>query len=150
MNEVEAVIVVLLIMVIAVERQSESARPVVKDTQMNAGNSSLGGKSNSNRNAKRFFTEKDAKHYMKSMWAKQGSGCFDSDSDDFNDKDSWKSGLNQAKQMHVLASAGIDPNERNIDIDDDDPKRIESKLENASRRNEVVSPQETSYEDQLR
>ena len=60
---------------------------------------------------------------MKSMWAKQGSGCFDSDSDDSNNKDSWKDGLNQAKQMHVLASAGINPNERNIDIDDDDIKR---------------------------
>ena len=30
--------------------------------------------------------------------------------------------MNQVEQMHVLASIGINPNERNIDIDDDDLK----------------------------
>ena len=58
---------------------------------------------------------------MKSMFAKQGTGCFDSDSDS-DEEDLWKDELNQAEQVHVLASTGINPNERNADINDNDLK----------------------------
>ena len=56
------------------------------------------------------------------MFANQGSGG-NSDSSDSNEEDSRKSELNQAEQMHVLASAYINPNERNIEFDKDDLKR---------------------------
>ena len=59
---------------------------------------------------------------MKSMFAKQASGN-SSDSSDSDDENSWKQGLNQAEQMHVLASAGVAPNERNINFDPSDLKR---------------------------
>ena len=57
---------------------------------------------------------------MKSMFAKQGAS---SDSSDSDKKDSWKQGLNQAEKMHVLASANINPNKRNIEFDKDDLRR---------------------------
>ena len=80
-----------------------------------------GGGNNGGRKGNNFSTKKDAKQYMKSMFAKRGSG--DSDSSDLDEEDSWKQGLNQAKQMHVLASANINPSERNIEFDKDDLKR---------------------------
>ena len=81
-----------------------------------------GGGNNSGRKGNNFFTKKDAKQYMKSMFAKQASGN-SSDSSDSDDEDSWKHGLNQAEQMHVLASAGVDPNERDINFNPSDLKR---------------------------
>ncbi|OEU11608.1 hypothetical protein FRACYDRAFT_244725 [Fragilariopsis cylindrus CCMP1102] len=75
-----------------------------------------GGNNNGGRKGNNFFSKKDAKQYMKSMFAKQASGN-SSDSSDSDDEDSWKHGLNQAEQMHVLASAGVAPNERNINFD---------------------------------
>ena len=59
---------------------------------------------------------------MKSMFAKHKTGA-SSDSSDSDDEHSWKNGLNQAEQMHVLASAGVDPNERDINFDPSDLKR---------------------------
>ena len=56
------------------------------------------------------------------MFAKQGSGG-NSDSSDSDEEDLWKSRLNQAEQMHMLASANVNPNERNIEFDKDDLKR---------------------------
>ena len=47
--------------------------------------------------------------------------------------------MNQTEQMHVLASACINSNERIIDIDDDDLKRYKNKPENTSRRNIEVT-----------
>ena len=79
-----------------------------------------GGGNNSGRKGNNFFTKKDAKQYMKSMFAKQGAS---SDSSNSDEEDSWKQGLNQAEQMHVLASANINPNERNIEFDKDDLRR---------------------------
>ena len=69
-----------------------------------------------------FFTKKDAKQYLKSMFATQGSGG-NSDSSDSDEEDLWQSGLNQAEQLHVLASTNINPNERNLEFDKDDLKR---------------------------
>ena len=69
-----------------------------------------------------FFTKKDSKQYLKSRLAKQGSGG-NSDSSDSDEEDWWKSGLNQAEQLHVLASTNINPNERNLEFDKDDLKR---------------------------
>ena len=59
---------------------------------------------------------------MKSMFAKQKSGDYDSDSDS-SDNESWKKGMNHAEQMHVLASGGINTSETNIKVDDNDLKR---------------------------
>jgi hypothetical protein len=58
---------------------------------------------------------------MKSMFARHKSGA-SSDSSD-SDDDDWKNGMNQAEQMHVLASAGVDPSEENIQFDSSDLKR---------------------------
>ena len=48
-----------------------------------------------------------------------------SDSSDSDEEDSWKSGywIKQAEQLHVLASANMNPNERNLEFDKDDLKR---------------------------
>ena len=56
---------------------------------------------------------------MKSMFAKQKNNRYDSNLDSSDDK-SWKKGMNQVEQMHVLAPASISPSETNIEIDNDD------------------------------
>ena len=82
-----------------------------------------GGGNNSGRKGNNYNTfNKEAKQYMKAMFARQASGA-SSDSSDSDDEDSWKQGLNQKEQMHVLASAGFDPSERNINFDPSDLKR---------------------------
>ena len=70
---------------------------------------------------------------MKSMFAKHKSGA-SSDSSDSDDDDSWKQGLNQAEQMHVLASAGFDPSERNINFDPSDLKRYRKQAKKYFKR----------------
>ena len=45
----------------------------------------------------------------------------DSDSSDLDlEAESWRRGMNNAEQMHVLASAGISPSDSDIEIDNDD------------------------------
>jgi hypothetical protein len=66
------------------------------------------------------------------MFAKQASG--DSDSSDSDDEDSWKQGLNQAEQMHVLASASINPNGRNIQFNPSDLKRYKKQAKKYFKR----------------
>ncbi|OEU07148.1 hypothetical protein FRACYDRAFT_251631 [Fragilariopsis cylindrus CCMP1102] len=82
-----------------------------------------GGGNNGGRKGNNYNTfNKEAKQYMKAMFARQASGA-SSDSSDSDDEQSWKQGLNQKEQMHVLASAGFDPSERNINFDPSDLKR---------------------------
>jgi hypothetical protein len=82
-----------------------------------------GGGNNGGRKGNNYNTfNKEAKQYMKAMFARQASGA-GSDSSDSDEEDSWKRGLNQKEQMHVLASAGFDPSERNINFDPSDLKR---------------------------
>ena len=50
-----------------------------------------GGGNNGGRKGSNFFTKKDAKQYLKSMFATQGSEG-NSDSSDSDEEDSWKSG----------------------------------------------------------
>ncbi|OEU21421.1 hypothetical protein FRACYDRAFT_235044 [Fragilariopsis cylindrus CCMP1102] len=81
-----------------------------------------GGGNNGGRKGNNYNTfNKEAKQYMKAMFAKHTGAS--SDSSDSDDDEPWKKGLNQAEQMHVLASAGFDPSERNINFDPSDLKR---------------------------
>ena len=69
-----------------------------------------------------FFTKNDAKQYIKSIFTKQKSGDYNSDSDS-SDNESWKKWMNHAKKMYVLVSADINPSEINIEINNNDIKR---------------------------
>ena len=55
----------------------------------------------------------------------------DSSSDN---EESWRSGLNGAEQMHVLASAGINPSDDNIDFEDDDLRRYRKQAKKWSKK----------------
>ena len=91
-----------------------------------------GGGNNSGRKGNNYNTfNKEAKQYMKSMFAKHNSGARSSDSDD---EYSWKHGLNQAEQMHVLASASINSNERNIQFDPSNLKRYKKQAKKYFKR----------------
>jgi hypothetical protein len=81
-----------------------------------------GGENNSGQKGNNFFTKKDAMIpcTLNRLFAPHGASCPSRDSDK---EDSWKQGLNQAEQMHVLASANINPNESNIEFDKDDLRR---------------------------
>ena len=46
-----------------------------------------------------------------------------SESNSSNDGESWMSGLHGAEQMHILASAGINPNGSDIEFEESDAKR---------------------------
>ena len=39
-----------------------------------------------------------------------------------NEEEPWRSGMNGAEQMHMLAYAGINPNTSDIEFDSDDKK----------------------------
>ena len=57
-----------------------------------------------------------------------------SDSSSSEDEESWRSGLNGAEQMHVLASAGINPSDDNIDFEDDDLRRYRKQAKKWSKK----------------
>ena len=71
---------------------------------------------------------------MKSMFAKKKKGGYDSSDSDSSDDKSWKKEMNQAQQMHVLASAGISPSESNTEIDDDVLKRYKKQAKKYFRK----------------
>ena len=56
-----------------------------------------------------------------------------SDSDSEDDKQPWKKGLNTAEQMHVLASAGISPDDDDIEFDKDELKAYKKKAKKYCR-----------------
>ena len=56
---------------------------------------------------------------MKQMLANNSNG---SGLDSEDNKQPWKKGLNTAEQMYVLASAGISPDDDNIEFDKDELK----------------------------
>ena len=67
------------------------------------------------------MSKDNAKEYMKPMFAKHDKGQDSNSNDpDSSEGKSWRRNMNNAKQMHVLASAGINPSEHNIDITNDD------------------------------
>ena len=92
-----------------------------------------GGGNNSGRKGNNYNTfNKQQKQYIKSMVAASKSG--DSDSSDSDDED-WRSGMNQAEQMHVLASAGVDPSNKNIQFDPSDLKRYRKQAKRFIKKN---------------
>ena len=60
-----------------------------------------------------------------------GSNGSNSDSED--NKQPWKKGMNTAEQMHVLASAGISPDDDDIKFDKDELKAYKKKAKNYCR-----------------
>ena len=66
---------------------------------------------------------------MERIFAKQKSEDYNSDSDS-SDNESLKKGTNHAKQLHVLASVGINPSETNIEIDNNNRKRYKKQAKN--------------------
>ena len=44
---------------------------------------------------------------------------------------SWKSRMTEVEQMHMLASAGINPNNSDIEFESSDEKHYQKKLKNA-------------------
>ena len=79
----------------------------------------------------------NAKEYIKSMFAKQNKGCkHDADSSDSDSEDeSWRRGMNNAEQMHVLASAGISPSDSDIEIDDDNLRHYRKQAKKYFQKN---------------
>ena len=69
---------------------------------------------NNNRNNRNndYLTNKNAKQMMKTMIANSKNN----DESDSDEDDGWRSGMNAAEQMHVLASSGNDPNDSDITI----------------------------------
>ena len=57
------------------------------------------------------------------MFAKQRNGGYISSDLDSSDDELLKIGMNQAEQMHILASSGINAPDSNIEIDEDFLKR---------------------------
>ena len=78
---------------------------------------------------KKWMSRSETKEYIKTMVSscqrrkgkrRRSYSSSDSSSDE---EESWRSSLNGAKQMHVLASAGINPSDNNIEIENDDLRR---------------------------
>ena len=92
----------------------------------------LSSDSNRTPTKKSWMSRRETKEYIKTMVStkKRGKGKrrssysnSSSDSSSSSDEESWRSGSNGAEQMHVLASAGINPSDDNIDFEDDDLQR---------------------------
>jgi hypothetical protein len=73
------------------------------------------GTNNKSNNNKNFLTSKSAKQMMKTMIAKSKEDDSDSDAGD-----PWRANLSDAEQMHVLAAAGISPDDEDVEFDTDD------------------------------
>ena len=50
-----------------------------------------------------------------------------------SDGESWRSGMSGAEQMHMLASAGINPNDSDIEFASDDEKRYKKQAKKWSK-----------------
>ena len=72
------------------------------------------------------MSRSETKEYIKTMVSSRQRGkgkrrrSYSSSDSSSDDEKSWRSGLNGAEQMHVLASAGINPSDDNIDFEYDD------------------------------
>jgi len=89
------------------------------------------GYNKKNNNNKNFITSKDTKQMIKSMIADSKDNDSDSDSGD----SSWRNNLSDAEQMHVLAAAGISPDDDEIEFDDDDLKKYKKQAKKWSKSN---------------
>ena len=66
-----------------------------------------------------------AKQHMKCMFAKQQGG-HDGSNLDLSEDEQWSSGINQAEQMHVLASPDTNPSKDDIEFTKNDLKRYKN------------------------
>ena len=61
------------------------------------------------------MSRNDAKEMVKSMLANKSSGNNSSNSD--KERSGWRKGLNMAEQLHVMVSAGINPDNDETSVD---------------------------------
>jgi hypothetical protein len=67
---------------------------------------------------------------MKTMIANSKDNDSDSDS-----VDTWRANLSDAEQMHVLAAAGISPDDEQIEFDNDDLRKYTKQAKKWSKTN---------------
>ena len=79
---------------------------------------------------------KDAKDYMKSMFARQQGRRRSSDSSDLDssDDDSWRRGMSGTEYMVILASVSINHSESNIEFKNNDLKRYKKQAKRWSKK----------------
>ena len=65
----------------------------------------------------------ETKKRLRKKKGKQRHSYDSNNSDSSNDEESWRSGMSGAEQTHILVSAGINPNDSNIEFDSSDKKR---------------------------
>ena len=91
---------------------------------------------------KDWMTKKAAKHYIKQMVTsetkktnknkKRRYSSSNSGSSSI-DEDSWRIGMTGAEQIHMIASAGLDPNDSDIEFESDDEKRYRKQAKKWSK-----------------
>ena len=83
------------------------------------------------------MTKFAAKNYIKQIVlsetkkGREGKGKHSyssNDSDSSSDEESWRSDMSGAEQMHMLASAGINPNDSDIEFDSANEKRYQKQV----------------------
>ena len=87
------------------------------------------------------MSQSETKEYIKTMVSSRQRGkgkrrrsYSSSDSSLSEDEESWRSGLNGAEHMHVLASAGINPSDDSIEIEDDDLRCYQKQAKKWSKK----------------
>ena len=94
--------------------------------------------------SKEWMTKKATRNYIKQMIAsdskknRKGKGKRRYSSDSSSDESSsggepWRRGMSGAEQMHMLASAGINPNDSDIEFASDDEKRYKKQAKKWSK-----------------
>ena len=90
------------------------------------------------------MTKRATRNYIKQMISTdskkrqkgKGKRQYSSDSssaESSSDGESWRSGMSGAEQMHMLASAGINPNDSDIEFASDDEKRYKKQAKKWSK-----------------
>ena len=70
------------------------------------------------------------KNIRKGKRKRRYSSDSDSSESSSSDGESWRSGMSGAEQMHMLASAGINPNDSDIEFDPEDGRRHKKQAKN--------------------
>ena len=85
------------------------------------------------------MSQSETKEYIKTMVSSQQRGkgkrrrSYSSSDSSSDEEESWRNGLDGAEQMHVLASAGINPSDDNIEIENDDLRHYRKQAKKWSR-----------------
>ena len=80
---------------------------------------------------KKWMSRSETKEYIKTMVSSRQRGkgkrrrSYSSSDSSSDEEESWRSGLNGAEQMRVLASVGINPSDDDIEIENDDLRRYQ-------------------------